>query len=456
MKIDRDFFSLTEPFVSQSTDFVTGSKINSDVFPLQMPNKRIYLSSAEGVDSHLFDMYKLCFEKMLLGDPNYYVCDIDCTFSLHPTMNGRPMKPLITEQVVQDALASNPYRGQREYFNKFDQDGSEFSFIKRSTILKYSETYYPVFGNEGDKLYAIAYDPSSKVDNSCVGIAEFWHDTERGWLGKLVHMKTFMETTSSGEKAVLQVPEQIEMIKNIILDYNKGAIDYENIDSLTIDAGAGGQGPTIARFLMNKWVGSDRKEHIGFIDLEDPYMKLREDDYAGNSTKLIMFNFKRDKVQAYERTQMAINQGLFTFPNSLNVRGELEFEEVDAEGISHIRYEKCNFEEAASLTQMDLAKEELVSMQKIKRPNGTISFDLSPEAKSRNGHDDRSDVVAMLCNRLMELRIQDALAVEEKPKEDFKQMFQKTNTIKTKAAQNPLTRNKENPFMKRRNGSQWR
>lgn len=421
-----------------------------------MPNKNIYLSSAEGTDSHLFDMYKRCFERMLLGDPDYYVCDIDCTFSLHPSMNGKPMPPLITQSTIDNAFATNPYRAQREWFNRFDRDGGEDAFVKRSTILKYSETRFPVFENEGGKLYCVAMDPSSKLDNSVVGVAEFWKDSERGWLGKMVHMKNLIEVTPSGDKAVIQIPEQIEIVKNILLDFNKGAIDYENIDSFLLDAGVGGQGVAIAQFLMNKWIGSDRKEHIGFIDLEDPYMKLREDDYPGNSDKLTMFNFKRDKVQAYERTQMAINQGLFTFPNSLNVRGELEFEEVDAEGISHIRYEKCNFEETASLTQIDLAKEELVGMQKIKRPNGTVAFDLSPDAKSRNLHDDRSDVVAMICNRLMELRIQDALAVEEKPKEDFKEMFNRAKSIKTKASQNPLNAHSQgNPFVQKRYGGRF-
>ena len=53
-------------------------------------------------------------------------------------------------------------------------------------------------------------------------------------------------------------------------------------------------------------------------------MKLRADDYPANIRKLQLFNFKRDKVQAYERTQAAINQGLVMFPKSLNARNEME------------------------------------------------------------------------------------------------------------------------------------
>ena len=57
-----------------------------------------------------------------------------------------------------------------------------------------------------------------------------------------------------------------------------------------------------------------------------------------------------------------------------------------------------------SLAQIDLLKEEVVAMQKTKRPNGTIVFELSPDAKQRNFHDDRVDCCAMLGNFIMELR----------------------------------------------------
>ena len=55
---------------------------------------------------------------MLLGDPNYFVCDISCEFSLHPFMNGKPMKPLITQDEVDNAFATNPYKAEREQIEK--------------------------------------------------------------------------------------------------------------------------------------------------------------------------------------------------------------------------------------------------------------------------------------------------------------------------------------------------
>lgn len=176
-------------------------------------------------------------------------------------------------------------------------------------------------------------------------------------------------------------------------------------------------------------------------------MKLRIDDYPANIKKLRLFNFKRDKVQAYERTQAAINQGLVMFPKSLNVRNEMEIEEVATDGTINLRYEKVQIDEMNSLIQIDLLKEEIVAMQKQKRPNGTIVFELSPDAKQKAMHDDRVDTIAMICNRLMELRAQEALAMEEKPQSDFKEMFAKQNHGGKKKDENPFAaRNRVNPF----------
>lgn len=242
---------------------------------------------------------------------------------------------------------------------------------------------------------------------------------------KIVNCVNLIELLPNGEKAIIQKPEQIEMIKQILLDYNRGALDYDNINLLQIDAGAGGGGFDISAFLLNEWVDREGKRHLGLIDEEDPYMKLRMDDYPANINKLQLFNFKRDKVQAYERTQAAINQGLVMFPKSLNVRNEMEIEETASDGTVSLRYEKVSFDEMNSLVQIDLAKEEIVAMQKQKRPNGTIVFELSPDAKQKNMHDDRVDCVAMICNRLMELRAQEALTLEEKPHTAFKDMLEK-------------------------------
>ena len=113
-KIQREFFALTRPFVAQDTNFITGEGVNVDVYPRQLPNKILLLSSAEGVDSELYEQFQFGYKRMLLGDPNYFVCSVDYTFSLHPTMNGKPMRPLVSQEEIDNAFAVNPYKAQRE------------------------------------------------------------------------------------------------------------------------------------------------------------------------------------------------------------------------------------------------------------------------------------------------------------------------------------------------------
>ena len=390
---------------------------------------------------------------MLLGDPEYFVCDIDCQLSLHPYMNGKPSKPLVTQATIDAAFKTNPYRAIREYYNKFDNDAGEDVFLRRSVIRKACQTYYPVHENEdGKKKYIIAYDPATKLDNSIIMVAEIFRDEQRGLMAKFVECINLIEETASGQKMVIQKPEQLEILKNVIVKFNKGAVDYDNIISLTIDAGAGGGGQDIGQYLMKEFVGPDGMLHRGWIDLEDPYMSIRADDYPGNCDKLAMFNFKRDKVNAYERTQSAVNQGLVIFPNSINPRGELEFEIQEEDGSLSMRYEKVPKEDLHALTQFDLAKEELGVFQKITKPNKTIVFELSADAKSKNFHDDRADCVAMICNKLMLMRAEEALGVVEKESE-YSEMFKKA-LQKHKKPNNPFDNGtRGNPFINRRGPS---
>ena len=239
-KVEREFFALTLPFTVQNTDFRLGGTLNTDIYPRQLQNKNLLCSSAEGIDSELYDRYKIAFNKMMMGDPEYFVCDLDCTHSLHPFLDGKPTKPLLTQATIDDAFKTNPYRATREYYNKFDNDGGEDVFVKRSVINKFSVPMAPEFKNPGNKKYIISYDPASKLDNSVMMAAELFKDEQRGWMVRFVNCVNLIEVLKNGEKVLIQKPEQIERLKDFILDYNRGALDYDNIDQLIIDAGAGG------------------------------------------------------------------------------------------------------------------------------------------------------------------------------------------------------------------------
>ena len=206
---------------------------------------------------------------------------------------------------------------------------------------------------------------------------------------------------------------------------------------------------------MSPWEGKDGKYHLGFIDVEDPYMKLREDDYLGNARNLKLFNFKRQKETAYTRVQNCINQGLCIFPDSPNARNELEIEVRNEDGTVNIRYEKIPKKDLAALVQFDLTKEELGAFQKIKKPNNTIVYSLSPDAIQRNFHDDRADCVAMILNKLMELRAQEALETEEKST-DYKKLFKEQRARYNKKYSNFNLANKPNPFLERQRPNLFR
>ena len=126
------------------------------------------------------------------------------------------------------------------YHNRFDRDGGEDVFVKRSVILKNSFSYYPEYENDGTKKYILVFDPASKLDNSVVMIAELFRDESKGLMVKIVNCVNLIELLPNGEKAIIQNPEQIERVKQLLLDYNKGALDYDNIDLFSIDAGARG------------------------------------------------------------------------------------------------------------------------------------------------------------------------------------------------------------------------
>lgn len=451
-KIERDFYALAKPFSAQDTNFITGN-INADCYPRQLPNQMLYISSAESVDTELWEMYKLCALKMLEGDKEYFVCDLDSEFSLHPMINGKPSKPLVKQSIIEDAYRTNKFKAAREYGNIFDKTGGQDALVNRGTLDRYSVPYEPIKENEGGKKYLIIFDPSSKRDNSMVLVAEIFEDEKRGLMLKIVNCKNLIETLPSGEKLIIQKPEQVEVLKSIILDYNLGAVDYENIEQLIIDAGAGGGGFDLAQYLMNEWTGKDKKIHRGFIDLEDPYMKPRANDYPGNAKNLLMFNFKKSKVDAYEAAQDMINQGLVIFPKNMNARGEVEFPEENADGSINVKCVRMSQEDFLILTEVELMKEELIGMEKIKNTQtGAISFDTSHEMKMKGLHDDRSDCVAMACWYLKKKRAEAQLHAV-KHESDFKNFFNreiagaKQNRNNFFGGSNPFTNLGKNPFM---------
>lgn len=114
----------------------------------------------------------------------------------------------------------------------------------------------------------------------------------------------------------------------MILDYNGGADNYDNILGIYIDAGSGGGGPIIADMLMQNWVDKAGIEHRGFIDKEysEEYVKRFPDAVQG---KLHMMNPSAYKSMMYEALIEMLNQDKISFTASYDNKGYLTVFDVD-------------------------------------------------------------------------------------------------------------------------------
>ena len=135
---------------------------------------------------------------MLAGNRKYFVADLNCEMPLHPTMNGKPMTPLLTQDEIDRKMRENEIMGMREYYNIFDHFDIEDAVVTRSDILINSENYLPSLSWGGKKhKYVIAYDPASKNDNAPVFVFEICKDADKQLYGKCVHMENLVVTYNS-------------------------------------------------------------------------------------------------------------------------------------------------------------------------------------------------------------------------------------------------------------------
>lgn len=452
-KIPRDFFALTKPFTTQNTNFITGSNVNTQCYPLQFPTQILYCSSAEDVFTELWDAYKMGAEEMIMGNPDYFVCDISCEFSFAPKMDGKPFIPLLERSVVEQAIAQNAFRAHREYYNKFDVTGGQDSVVSRTKLVKCSQSYMPVFEWEEGKRYIIINDPSSKIDNSFILVAEIFLDPEKGYMCKVVNGHNLVEPKKDGSKKLIQKPQQIEILKDYLVKYNGPANDYDNLEQVIIDAGAGGGGFDMYQFILPGWVDKSTGKavpHVGIIDMEDKYCQEERDKFPEAKDILTLANFKRDKVTMYEAAMDALNQELIIFPKDSNGRGEMEFEEVDEEGRVTYKYEKLNSEQMRAIVEIEMLKYELMAMEKTKNTStNKINFDLMPSKKSEGLHDDRADCMAMLCHYLMQLRAKNRMSQYNKAKADHSKLLEGKQQINQGrfGGANPFLNRGSNPFL---------
>ena len=112
--IPKELFTATLPFTAVSSDFRTSKGLNAELYPQQLPNLNMFLSSASDTTSEMYAQYKEAFRQMMLGNTSYFVADLNFKISTAPFLNGKPMKPLVSMDEVERMYQTQPYKAERE------------------------------------------------------------------------------------------------------------------------------------------------------------------------------------------------------------------------------------------------------------------------------------------------------------------------------------------------------
>ena len=407
--VSEDMFAATLPFVTQNSDFALGGDVDVTLLPPNFPNQVICASSAGSMDDVFYKRYKEAAMHSFAGDKNYFCADIDCEVIIHATYNGKVYPvPLLTQAKIDSEMKMNPTKATREYMNKFDSDLGDDIAIKKSQVLRNSIVRPPMLVNDDNSLMVIAWDPAKKKDNSFVLIGKLHKDDRRGWLLDIVNGINLIDKET---KRPLTTPEQIKMLKEIIIRYNGyGVPDYKNIHGVYIDAGSGGGATQMCDFLFdnfyeNNHVNEKDYEHHGMIDASYDYAIPYIKRYPDAIDIIRMREPSKYKTIMYSQLCEMIDQDLISFTAEYDYHGSLTtLTEENGEVIEN-NY-KLSFEEELGLKQLDAMKEEATHMYKYKSSNGNIRYDLAPGFENIL-HDDRSYCLSLLGHALFTLRSED-------------------------------------------------
>lgn len=406
---DADSISVIENFANVDTSFSTSTKQLVYNAPTQIPLQLLYTSSASSVDTPFYEKYKLFYEKMVVGDDRYFVCDIDAYDVLnHSTINGSKIKSHLSEARIQKDVEDNPDAADRELFNKFRKGGGKDALVDMGEIMKNSDYRKPLLGNDnGKRKFVFSYDPARNFDGSVLSIAEVVEDTckdkkkNKGTMFNLVYAKEMVDKSSS-RKAPLDMVEQLKIIRKLMVAFNGDAEDWVNIVEFNIDAGSGGGGVSaIADQLLLPFKDDQGVEHIGIIDPDHSAYETARKRYPDNKPIVRLREPKKMKVIMYDALAKMIKQGVFKFTNYDGKDYLLIGDENDEKGEFVQQY--LTDDEKVALQTIELGKTQLSYIVRYSSANGGVSYDLAKDKQGKM-HDDVSYTFCMLGYSLSTMR----------------------------------------------------
>lgn len=395
-----------EAFATQNSDFITSvdDDYNPELEPRKCPTQLVYASSQDDMYKLFYKHYKEFSKRMLLGDRDYFVCDMICDTAITTYMNGKEYASLLTRDKVESALKGNKEKALREYYNQPTRDGGVSQIVKWGTIRRNESFYLPQIDYDPNSKIVLAFDPARTSDNSILGAMRIYEDPDMGLCGDIVNCVNYVDVATK-KKYKLDSNRQIENLRQALVKYNGNNPDYEFIDCLMIDEGAGGGGvSTYADVLLNDWVDNKGKKHRGLIDEEHPIYEGYVKRYPNAVNKLRLINPKKLRSRMVEELIELVELGVLRFPHEYGGSEIIQMVKTDKNGEEEFVPYELSEDEIVALSQIDLMKQELTSIQRYTNQENTAhTYALSKE-KEHKMHDDRFYVAIMLAHRLYELR----------------------------------------------------
>lgn len=403
----EEILAIAKAFGAQDMDFKTSTDEEFDPKkrPRQVPVQTIYASSQDTMDTVFYKNYKDFAKAMIAGDNMTFCCDMNCYTAMNVYMKGKEYQPLLSQSIVDAAMQENPEKARREYFNVATNDGGSSQIVKWATIRKNELPYVPYIGWKPNNKVVLAFDPARTNDNSILSAMNLREDPELGLCGDIVSCTNFIDTASS-KKMKLDSNRQLAYLREILLAYNGEGLDYEYIDSIYLDSGAGGGGVSAySDGLLNDWTDKNGVKHKGLIDKTYDVYQGYERLYPNAVDKLRLINPSKYRTQMVSEFIELINLGVIKFPLDNGGRDFIRRPKgVNSNGEEEFEIEYLTNEEVINFAQIELMKTEIASIHESRNAEGTTKTYALAKEKQNKMHDDRFYTILLLSHRLYELR----------------------------------------------------
>jgi len=398
-----ELFVQAEQFTNQDENFKLGGNINLALEPKNFPRQLLYSSSASDEESGFYKKVRSFTRQMLMGNTSYFVCNFNADVVRTATFNGDPYPPLLSQVKIDKAMQDDYDKAMRELYNHFSAGVHEGQIATARDLMQCTITKPPLLGNpDGVRRFILAWDSARLNDNSVILVAELINDEKIGWRMELANIYSLVDVATKG-KTPLRLPEQVERFKDILLAYNGndfGKLDYENIEVVLMDAGAGGQIIGGASdYLLANWE-RDGVVHRGMIDPLHKANETARNAYPDAIRNVQLVDPKGNRNDLFKAIEDLLKlDGVIKLPAIYDGKDYLNMFTDD--GLEEVRY-PLNTEEQIGLMQVELLRKELTTM--CKYTNGdSVTYNFPPEYRGVM-HDDRVYAFGLLCWYLARLR----------------------------------------------------